>query len=131
VSGFPESDPGASGLHAQWYEANGRAGALTAQRCGCGVHRLPARYRCAACGSDAWSFEPVGPGGVIVSWTITRRPLHFAFADVVPYGIVVVRTPEDVRLLAQYRGDPATIGIGATVVLSVDRFGVPYAEAGA
>ena len=128
MTGFPESDPGASGLHARWYEANRLAGSLTAQRCECGRWRTPARYRCPGCGTDVWSFEPVAPVGRVVSWTITRRPLHFAFAEAVPYGIVVVVTDEGVRLLLQYRGDPDEIAIDDEVGIAVDRFGVPYAD---
>ena len=127
MSGFPEIDPGASGLHARWYAANRDAGALTAQRCTCGVWRMPARFRCAACGSDVWSFEPVTPAGTVVSWTVTRRPVHFAFAAVVPYAIVVVVTAEGARFLLQYRGDPEAVGIGTAVAFGVDGFGVPFA----
>ena len=104
-AGFPEQSPGAAGLHAEWYAANVEQGTLTAQRCECGVYRLPARYRCAACASDRWAFVPVGPDAVVETFTVTRRPIHFAFAEVVPYASVVARTPEGVRLLLQHRGD--------------------------
>lgn len=125
---FPETDPGASDLHARWYEANRVADALTAQRCVCGRWRAPARYRCAGCGGDEWTFEPVTQRGTIHSWTITRRPLHFAFAEAVPYAIVVVETPEGVRVLLQHRDDPDGVAIGVDVAIAVDRFGVPYAS---
>lgn len=124
---FPETAPDAAGLHAAWYEANRVAGSVTAQRCECGHWRHPARYRCPACASDVWSFEPVDPTATIESWTVTRRPLHFAFADAVPYAIVVVVTAEGARFFVQLRvdGDPS---IGSTVTLRVDSFGVPFAE---
>ena len=125
---FPEAEPGASGLHARWYEANRLAGALTAQRCECSSWRNPARYRCADCGSDRWAFEPVGVEATVESWTVTRRPVHFAFAEAVPYGIVVVVTDEGVRFLLQFRGDPDGIAIDDEVAIAVDRFGVPYAD---
>lgn len=130
MSGFPEVDPNASGLHAQWYEANRSAGTITGQRCACGTWRAPARYRCPGCGSDDWSFEPVGSRAVVESWTVTRRPLHFAFAEVVPYAIVVASTPEGVRLLLQFRGAAESVAIGDTVGIGVDRFGVPFAVPG-
>lgn len=126
--GFPETDPGASGLHAEWYAANAAVGQLTAQRCECGVHRLPARHRCAACGSDVWTFEPVGPAVTVVNWTVTRRPIHPSFAAVVPYAIVVGHTPEGVRLLLQHRGDPESLVEGQELTTAVDTFGVPYAS---
>lgn len=128
MTGFPEADPGASGLHARWYEANRLAGAPTAQRCACGQWRNPSRYRCPGCGEMDWSFEPVSPVGRVVSWTVTRRPLHFAFAGAVPYAIVVVATAEGARFLLQHRGDPDAVAIDDEVTIAVDRFGVPFAE---
>ena len=130
MSGFPELDPNASGLHAEWYGANRTAGVVTAQRCGCGVWRSPARYRCAACAGDEWAFEPLAGEAEVVSWTVTRRPLHFAFADAVPYAIVVAEAVEGVRFLLQYRGDPSAVAIGDRLRVSVDRFGVPFALPG-
>lgn len=126
-AGFPEQSPGAAGLHAEWYAANVEQGTLTAQRCECGVYRLPARYRCAACASDRWAFVPVGPDAVVETFTVTRRPIHFAFAEVVPYASVVARTPEGVRLLLQHRGDAEAVADGDTVRVEVDAYGVPYA----
>lgn len=126
-SGFRELDPGASGLHAAWYAANVAAGEVTAQRCECGVFRAPARYRCAACASDQWTFEPLAPDATVVSWTVTRRPVHPSFLDVVPYGIVVAEISPEVRLLLQYRGPADELVTGAAVRVSVDSFGVPYA----
>jgi uncharacterized OB-fold protein len=127
VSAFPESDPNATGLHGRWYEANRSAGALTAQHCECGEWRNPARHRCPGCGGEQWAFEPVSPTGVVESWTVTRRPLHFAFAEAVPYAIVVVSTPEGARFLLQFRGEAESVAIGDEVSFAVDRFGVPYA----
>lgn len=127
-SGFPEIDPGASGLHAAWYAANAEAREVTAQRCECGVFRAPARYRCASCASDQWNFEPLGRAATVVSWTVTRRPVHPSFVDVVPYGIVVAELSPDVRLLLQYRGPTDELVTGSGVVVDVDSFGVPYAS---
>lgn len=130
MSGFPEVDPGASGLHARWYQANREAGRVTAQRCDCGRWRAPARYRCPWCGGADWSFQPLSSSAEVESWTVTRRPLHFAFADVVPYAIVVGETIEGVRLLLQFRGEAATVAIGDRVTLDVDAYGVPFAVPG-
>lgn len=120
-------DPGASGLNAAWYEANSASAAVTAQRCACGVWRHPARYRCASCHGEEWQFVELSPEAIVESWTITRRALHFGFADQVPYAILAVHTHDGPRLFAHLRGDPSDIAIGDRVRLAVDEFGVPYA----
>lgn len=128
--GFPESDPGAQGLHAAWYAANRDAGRPTAQRCSCGVWRHPARYRCPACHGDRWEFAPFTPEAEVVSWTVTRRPVHFGFVDAVPYGIVVAQTPEGVRMLLQLRptlGERDVPEVGERVDVETDSYGVPFA----
>lgn len=130
MSGFPAGPVGASGLHAEWYAANAAAGAVTAQRCECGVWRLPARFRCSSCHGDRWSFEALTAEAVVESWTVTRRPLHFAYADVVPYALVVASSAEGPRLLVHLRpsldDDDAAIEIGERVTLAVDADGLPY-----
>lgn len=121
-------DPGASGLHAAWYAANIAADAVTAQRCSCGVWRHPARYRCAICRGETWAFEALTPEAAVASWTITRRALHFGFADQVPYAILAVVSAEGPRLFVHLRGDPSAIEVGSRVHLGVDEFGVPFAS---
>ena len=130
MNSFPESEPAASGLHAAWYSANSAAAAVTAQRCGNGHWRHPARYRCAVCQSDRWSFVALAGSAVVESWTVTRRPLHVAFAEAVPYAIVVAQSDEGPRLFVQLRtATPGAVAIGDAISLAVDRFGVPYAVA--
>lgn len=128
MSAWPEVDPGAAGLHAAWYTANVAAHCITSQRCECGTLRAPARYRCAVCGSDEWEFVPLTPTGVVRSWTITRRPLHFAFAEVLPYALLVVEVAEGLRFLLHYRGDAESVSIGDRVTIDVVRFGLPFAK---
>src|SRR4051812_29390392 len=108
---WPEVDPGASGLHAEWEAANAAIGRLTAQRCGgCERWRHPARYRCADCRSAASSFEAIDPAAQLVNHTVTHRPMHPSFADVVPYAIGVVELGAGPRLLLVVRtDDPATL----------------------
>lgn len=131
--GFPCQPIGAAGLHQQWYDANASAGRLTAQRCECGRWRMPARYRCASCHGEAWSFEPVGDHGRVVGWTVTHRPFHFGFAQVVPYAMVIAEVPEGIRVLLHVRPSLTDIGgdidwHGREVVIAVDEFGLPYAS---
>lgn len=131
MTGFPTDSPAAVGLHAEWYAANAAAGAVTAQRCDCGAWRLPARYRCPSCHGDQWAFGPVDAAATVESWTITRRPLHFAYAECVPYGIVVARTAQGPRLLVHVRpslGDGDVITVGDPLELAVDEYGLPYAS---
>lgn len=132
--GYPEQQAVADGLHGRWYAANAAAGRLTAQRCGCGRWRMPARHRCAACHSDRWQFEPVGDTASVVSWTISHRPFHFGFAEVTPLVIVIAEVVEGVRLFVHARpGGEALDGldgaslIGSTVSVRVDGAGIPYA----
>lgn len=130
MTGFPADPPAAAGLHADWYAANAAAGAVTAQRCRCGAWRLPARYRCPTCHGDEWTFEALDPVASVESWTITRRPLHFAYAECVPYGIVVAATAQGPRLLVHLRpslADGERIDVGERVELAVDAHGLPYA----
>lgn len=134
-AGFVAQPVGAAGLHAAWYEANAAAGRLTAQRCACGVWRMPARYRCAACHGDVWTFEPVTPHGAVHSWTVTHRPFHFGFAEAVPYALLIVEVAEGVRFLLHARPRLAALPdgavdaaiIGTNVGVAVDEFGLPHA----
>ena len=127
---WPEDDPCAGGLHAQWYAANVAAAALTIQRCGeCREWRQPARYRCARCHSAEWSFEPVGPNGLLVERTITRRALHPSFAEVVPYAIGVIALDAGPRLFSIVRTeDPMGLRPGDALTMAVNGYGVPYAS---
>ncbi|NLA37280.1 MAG: hypothetical protein GX868_16560, partial [Actinobacteria bacterium] len=112
-AGFVAQPVAASGLHAAWYAANAAAGRLTAQRCECGAWRMPARYRCATCHSEVWSFEAVTQQATVRSWTVTHRPFHFGFADAVPYALLIVEVPEGMRLLVHARPRLADLAPGA------------------
>jgi len=57
----------------------------------------------------------------VFSWTVTHQPLHPAFAEAVPYVIVVVTMEEGVRLVAGVRGiGPADLALGLLVQAEVD-----------
>lgn len=61
---------------------------------------------------------------------MTRRTFHPAFADAVPYPIVVAECAHRLRFFVQLRGTgDVTPSIGDPVVIEVDGFGVPYAVA--
>ncbi len=126
---WPDVDPGAAGLHAEWYAANAQAGRLTIQRCGeCRQWRHPSRYRCAECHGAVRSFEVIDPAGRVVNHTVTHRPLHPSFAAVVPYAIAVVELDEGPRMLVVVRSDhPDALLPGARVEIEVSERGVPHA----
>jgi uncharacterized OB-fold protein len=61
---------------------------------------------CAKCGSPEWRWSPCSGRGRVYSWTVTHRALHPAFADDVPYAVVVVELEEGVRMVSGLRGLP-------------------------
>lgn len=96
----PEMDE----LAAAFYAECGR-GRLSFQRCSdCDRWRHLPRQRCGRCGSAAWAWTPSSGLGRIVSWTVTHKPLHPAFADQVPYAVVIVELEEGVRMVSGLRG---------------------------
>jgi uncharacterized OB-fold protein len=104
------------GLNAEFY-AYCAAGELRFQRCGsCGAWRHPPRYRCGACGSGDWSWERSSGRGRIFSWTVTHQLLDPAYADELPYAIVVVELDEGPRLVGNLRGlAPASLRLDLPV----------------
>lgn len=110
-------------------------GELRFQRCAeCGAWRHPPRTRCAGCGSDRASWEPVSGRGRIYSWTVTHQPLHPAFAADVPYATVVTELDEGPRLVSGTRDLPLTdlrLDLPVEVVLEEVAQGVslPYVRA--
>jgi uncharacterized OB-fold protein len=92
------------GLNAEFY-AHCAAGELRFQRCGaCGTWRHPPRYRCGACGSPDWTWERSSGRGQVFSWTVTHQALDPAYADEVPYAVVVVEFDEGPRVVGNLRG---------------------------
>ena len=114
--------PSAQGLNLEFYQQLAR-GALHLQRCdACETWRHPPRYRCGPCGSDRWSWRPSSGQGRIHSWTVTHRALHPAFADDVPYAVVVVELDEGPRLVSDLRGlDPAELTLDLPVEVELER----------
>lgn len=95
--------PRAEGLNAEFYAECAR-GRLAFQRCSdCGTWRHPPRTMCARCGSWNWQWQPSSGQGRIYTWTVTHQPLHPAFADAIPYAVVVVELDEGVRLVSGLR----------------------------
>ena len=121
---FSPSPPPASvpdGLNADWYE-HCRRGELRFQRCAaCGCWRHPPRFRCPACGSDQWIWERSSGRGTVFSWTVTHQVLRPAWADAVPYAVLVVELDEGVRVVAGLRGlAPSELRLGLPVAVAFE-----------
>ncbi len=129
---YPTPAPEPVGLNADWYGYLAR-GELRFQCCDdCGRWRHPPRVLCPGCGSDRWTWTASSGRGVVFSWTVTHKPLHPAFAEVVPYSILVVEMEEGVRIVCSAREIanedlaldlPVRIGIASVN----EEIGLPYA----
>jgi len=128
---WPQPLPSPVGLNAEWY-AHCAAGELRFQRCGaCGAWRHPPRVLCAACGSGEWSWERSSGRGAVFSWTVTHQPVYAAFAEVVPYAVVVAELEEGVRIVSNLRGvAPDALALDLPVEVEIDhvsdQIGLPY-----
>jgi uncharacterized OB-fold protein len=78
-----------------------RAGALVVQRCTlCGQRRFPPRDICSRClGRDSEWVRSSGRGK-IVSWNVMHQVYHPAFADEVPYAVVLVELDDGARMIS-------------------------------
>ncbi len=102
----PPPRPVLEGTTAEFYDFC-RQGELRFQRCStCGAWRHPPRVLCAVCGSPRWSWERSSGRGQVFTWTVVHQALHPAFAEAVPYAVIVVETEEGVRLASGLRGTP-------------------------
>ncbi len=122
VAGRPERMlPGTDGLGAEFYEHAARTGRLHLQRCDtCGRWRHPPRIRCAACGSDAWAWQPVAGTGRLFTWTVTHRAVDPAFAGELPDVVAVVQLDEGPRVVGNVVGlapEDLTLDLPMRVVL--------------
>ena len=95
---LPNPDGPAAELYAHW-----ACGELRLQRCAsCHAWRHPPRFRCAACGSAAVTWDPVSGRGRVYTWTVTHRAVDPAFET--PYAVVVAELEEGPRLVGNLRG---------------------------
>lgn len=107
-------------------------GRLSFQRCGaCGHAWLPPRDHCPRCLSASWEWEDACGRARVVSWVVYRRAFHPAFADRVPYNVVVAELEEGPRLISNVVGIERDEGLAIDVALElqVEREGdVPVAR---
>lgn len=92
---LPESDDAS----APFWEAASRH-ELIVQRCAsCDAFRHPPRPMCPVCTSLEHRWERASGRGRIWSWIVAHPPVLPAFADRVPYNVVVVELEEGVRMI--------------------------------
>jgi uncharacterized OB-fold protein len=121
-AGIPRPVPAPEGLNAEFY-ARCAEGQLCFQRCtACGAWRHLPRQMCAACGSTAWEWAPSSGRGKVYTWTVTHQAMHPAFANDIPYAIVVVELEEGVRMVSALRGlPPDRLELGLPVEVELER----------
>lgn len=114
--------PNPSGLNADFYRISAETETINIQRCSdCSAYRHPPRFRCAECGSGAWSWSPTSMRGVVWSWTITHRAIDPAFTEQLPYAVVVVELEEGVRVVGNLRSiEISALRIGLPVAVLLD-----------
>lgn len=90
---------------------------LRVQRCrGCNELRFPPRERCSSCWSKETEWVKVSGRGEVWSFNVMHQVYHPAFADEVPYAVVLVKLAEGPKILSNLLGvSPADIHIGMPV----------------
>ena len=105
-----------------------RAGELRVQRCAaCQAWLWQPRPVCSRCQKDGPLWTRVSGAGRIASWPVIRPPTLPAYADLVPFAVLLVELEEGVRMLGYLvDGDGALkksdgtregVAIGARVAL--------------
>jgi uncharacterized OB-fold protein len=81
-------------------------GELLIQRCGaCGKFLWQPRPVCSNCQTPEPAWTKVSGDGVVASWTVMRPPTLPAYAEMVPFVVLLVELQECVRLLGYLVGD--------------------------
>lgn len=74
---------------------------LVVQRCsGCGAFRFPPRELCSSCLTTDATWTEVSGRGEIFSFNVMHQVYHPAFADEVPYAVVVVKLAEGPKMVS-------------------------------
>ena len=96
------------------------AGELRIQACAsCGRRRMPPRPMCPECRSLDARWDLMSGTATVWSFAIPHPPLLPAYAERIPYAVLVVTLDDDpsIRLVGDTAGgvDPTTIAIGDSV----------------
>lgn len=93
-------------------------GRLTFQRCArCGNAWLPPRDFCPGCLSGEWGWQDASGRARVVSWVVYHRAYHPAFADRIPYNVVVAELEEGPRVITNVVGIESAEGLDIDVPL--------------
>ena len=101
------------------YFEQARQHRLVVQRCAaCGMLRGAIGAACPFCSSPDWSWHEVSGRGVIYSYQIVTQAVHPAFADWVPYPVVLVELDEqrDVPWRGGAEGESVSLRLIANLV---------------
>lgn len=109
-------------LYAPFWEGT-RQRELRVQKCAaCGAYLWPPRPLCPRCQGGNLTWVPVSPRGTVYSFSISYRPFHPAFADKVPYGLVLVDLEHNIRMLGNMEGlDELRLRVGLPVEAAFEK----------
>ncbi|TAM69789.1 MAG: DNA-binding protein [Mycobacterium sp.] len=96
---------------------------LIASRCeSCSEITFPEQSSCPRCASQSVAREPVGPHGVLWTWTVQTfapKPPFLATDSFEPFGVGYVELPGQLRVEARLtESDPARLRIGLPMKLT-------------
>lgn len=94
----------------------GTDGELRVQRCeGCGHLRFPPSPVCPRCLDERATWVPTTGRGTILSYVVFHRAYQAAWANRVPYAVLLVQLDDGPRLFSDYAGSPGDLAVGARV----------------
>ncbi|MFK8040926.1 Zn-ribbon domain-containing OB-fold protein [Congregibacter sp.] len=116
------TQPTRSAFSEPWFKACNE-GRLLIQRCeSCGHHQFYPRIVCRNCGAAEPAWVEASGKGLIVSFTVVRRPISEAYAA--PYVVALVDLEEGPRMMGNIVSAPLEgLGIGMAVSLQFESWG--------
>ncbi|MGW0810875.1 Zn-ribbon domain-containing OB-fold protein [Nonomuraea sp. NPDC002799] len=105
-----------------FWDALRQSGTLTLQKCGrCAHLRYPISRICPECLSKEFAWVPLSGRGEVMSRIVFHQVYNKAFADDVPYNVVLVRLDEGPRMFSNVVGVPNDeVQVGLRVRLHCD-----------
>jgi uncharacterized OB-fold protein len=103
---------------APFWEAAARHELVIQSCASCGTLRHPPRPMCPACRSTDVTWAKATGRGRVWSWVVAHPPVLPAFAEKVPYNVVVIQLEEGIRMIGNIIDvplDQITEGLEVTV----------------